>query len=81
MERKNIASGAPWEEKYGYSRAVRVGQHIFVAGTTASDEAGNVVGKDDVYVQAVTILRKIETALPFQVVVEERQLDARPVML
>ena len=57
--RKNFSSGSPWEHIVGYSRAVRVGNIIEVAGTTAMD--GDVlVGKGDVYAQAVFILRKLK---------------------
>ncbi len=60
--RKNIGSGSPWEEIVGYSRAVRVGNIIEVAGTTAMD--GDVlVGRGDVYAQTVFIFKKIEKAL------------------
>lgn len=60
--RKNFSSGSPWEHIVGYSRAVRVGNIIEVAGTTAMD--GDVlVGKGDVYAQAVFIFKKIEKAL------------------
>ncbi len=63
MERKNISSGTKWEAAVGYSRAVRVGNIIEVAGTTAVDENGKVVGADNPYEQARYILTKIERAL------------------
>ncbi len=61
--RQNISSGVPWESIVGYSRAVRVGNHIWVAGTTATDENGNVVGVGDVAVQTSYALKKIGRAL------------------
>ena len=63
MERKNYASGAKWESVACYSRAVRVGPFIYVAGTTAWDENGDLVGIGDPYAQTVQILRNIERAL------------------
>jgi enamine deaminase RidA (YjgF/YER057c/UK114 family) len=63
MTRRNISSGAPWEKTVGYSRAVRVGNLIEVAGTTAIDESGAVVGLDDPYRQARYALEKIGRAL------------------
>jgi enamine deaminase RidA (YjgF/YER057c/UK114 family) len=61
--RTNISSGAIWESKVGYSRAVKVGNYIAVSGTVASDESGNVIGKGDAYEQTKYILQKIEKAL------------------
>jgi enamine deaminase RidA (YjgF/YER057c/UK114 family) len=61
--RTNISSGAKWENIVGYSRAVRIGNIVEVAGTTAVDENGQVVGAGDVYAQAKFILEKIERAL------------------
>ena len=60
--RTNISSGAIWEDKVGYCRAVRVGNHIEVSGTVASDEAGNVIGANNAYEQTKAILQKIEKA-------------------
>lgn len=62
MERIRIGSGAPWEATVGYSRAVRVGQMVFVAGTTAVDATGAVVGAT-AYEQAQQALRTIASAL------------------
>jgi enamine deaminase RidA (YjgF/YER057c/UK114 family) len=63
MERRLISSNTPWESLAGYSRAVRVGNVIWVAGTTASDERGEPQGGEDAYAQARYILAKIERAL------------------
>ncbi len=62
MNRQNISSGAPWEEKVGYSRAVRIGNIIEVSGTVAA-ENGQVVGLNDPYTQTKHILKIIENAL------------------
>ena len=63
MTRQLISSGTIWERKFGYSRAVKTGSFVFVAGTTAVNEAGEVVGENDPYQQAVFIYKKIEKAL------------------
>ena len=63
MNRKNISSGAPWESIVGYSRAVCVDRHVYVAGTTATDANGQVVGKGDAARQMRFALEKIEAAL------------------
>ena len=62
-ERINFGTGTPWEAVVGYSRAVRVGNIVHVAGTTASDEQGNVIGSGDAEAQTDYILRKIARAL------------------
>lgn len=62
-ERVNYSSGSKWEEIVGYSRAVKVGNIIEVAGTTAVDAHGQVVGMGDPYVQTMFILEKIEKIL------------------
>ena len=63
MTRQLVSSGVKWEKTVGYSRAVKVGPHVYVSGTVAVDERGEIVGRGDAYAQTVFILGKIGKAL------------------
>ena len=63
VERRHYSSGTRWEPIVGYARAVRVGNQVFVTGTTATDESGEIVAVGDAYGQTVQAIRNIERAL------------------
>ena len=61
--RINISSNSPWEDIVGYSRAVKIDNHIFVSGTTATDKDGTIVGIGDPYKQTIQIIKNLQLAL------------------
>ena len=63
QHRQRYSSGAKWESIVGYSRALRVGDRIYVTGTTATDENSRIVGKGDAHAQTVQCIKNIERAL------------------
>ena len=63
LKRENFSSGAPFEEKVGYSRAVKVGNMVFVGGTTSTNSEGVVEGAGDAYLQTKIILQKTQEVL------------------
>ena len=63
LKRTNFSSGAPLEDKVGYSRAVRIGNMVVVGGTTTTTPEGVVEAEGDAYLQTKIILQKIEQAL------------------
>jgi len=63
IKREKIFSGTPWEPKLGYSRAIKVGDMVYVSGTTGTDPSGKVLAPGDIYAQTVQAIRNIEDAL------------------
>jgi len=63
IKRNKTFSGTPWESKFGYARAVQVGDAVHVSGTTGTDPSGKVLAPGDVYAQTAQTIRNIESAL------------------
>lgn len=63
MIRKKFSTKTKWESEFGYSRAVCVENHTHISGTTSTDENGNIVGKNDIYLQTIQIFKKIQSTL------------------
>ena len=63
IKREKIFSGTPWEPKLGYSLAIKVGDMVYVSGTTGTDPSGKVLAPGDIYAQSVQAIRNIENAL------------------
>jgi len=63
MDRQNISSGTVWEDRVGYSRAVRVGPFVYVTGTIAADESSAIIAAGDPQAQTIAAIEKIELAL------------------
>jgi enamine deaminase RidA (YjgF/YER057c/UK114 family) len=63
MDRINITTGATWEDIVGYARAVKIGNQIEISGTVAVDNSGELVGKENPYLQTKFIILKVETVL------------------
>lgn len=63
IKRKNVLSGVKWEDIVGYSRAVVLGNNVYVSGTTATDQNGEIVGLNDPYLQAKQTIQNIKSAL------------------
>ena len=76
-ERQLFSSGGKWEPIVGYSRAVKVGNRVYVAGTTATDAKGQIVGPDDPYTQTIQTLANIERALTMTVFKQKHAIRTR----